>query len=233
LFLMLLVALVACGSPEPQPLRFGEAVWRSGETSLYRITDVNGSYAGTAQYEMRLLDGDLWRMEREIQAQGIEELLGVEMAARGFRPHASTLVRIDDGSQERVSAAYELGEVNLELTTRQNVTTYERINVPSDSRDARALFMLVRSLPLASGYSTRINTFLPVAARMTRTEVRVLGNDQVDVPAGSYSTWVVELDEGDRQSRVWIGTEPPHPLVKYVDGANGGVFELAEFWPGE
>ena len=231
--LFLLIVLGACGAPEPQPLQFSEAVWRSGEMSRYRITDVNGDYAGTVQYEMTALDENAWRMERETLAQGIAEQLSVDMASRGFRPQASTLLRMDDGSQERVNATYDRGDVNLELTTKQDVTTYERVNVPSDSRDARALFMLVRALPLETGYSTRVNTFLPVASRMTRTAVTVLGTEDVETPAGTFSAWVVELDEGDLQSRAWVGMDPPHALVKYQDGANGGVFELEEFRPGE
>ena len=153
--------------------------------SRYRITDLNGEYAGTAQYEMTAQDGDLWRMEREIQAQGVHELLSVDMAQHGFRPQASALVREDGGGQEQVNATYDRGEVSLELTTSQDVTTFERVNVPSDSRDARALFMLVRALPLETGYSTRVNTFVPVTSRMTRTDVRVLGREDVETPAGN------------------------------------------------
>jgi hypothetical protein len=200
---------------------------------LYSVTDLYGDYAGTVQYEFASLGGDGWRMERMTDTQGDSELLSVELAANGFRPSASTLVRSDGDGEERVSATYEMGEVNLELTTRQNVTTYERINVPSDSRDARSLFMLIRSLPLGTGYSTRINTFLPVASQMSRTAVTVLGQDEVETPAGTFTVWSVELDEGDRTSRAWIATEAPHQLVKYEEAINGGVFELAEYQPGQ
>lgn len=233
LLLALLTVLGACGAPEPQPLLFEEAVWRPGEMSVYRITDRDGNFAGTVRYDMTAPDNDTWRMARDIQTRGVEEMLSVDMARHGFRPRSSTLVRVTDGVQERVAATYDQGEVDLELTSKQDVTTYERVNVPSDSRDGRALFMLVRALPLAAGYSTRVNTFMPIQSRMTRTEVTVLGEEDVEVPAGTFATWVVALDEGDFQSRLWIGTEPPHPLVKYVDGANKGTFELAEFEAGQ
>lgn len=236
LFALLIAAVAtlgACSDAEPQPLRFGEAVWSPGESSLYRITDLNGRDAGIVLYEMHALEDDAWRLERLTQAQGDEEMLTVDMAVHGFRPRASELVRSDATGRERVAAVYDQGSVELELTTKQDVTTTETVHVPSDSRDARSLFMLVRSLPLAQGYTTRINTFLPVSSRMARTSVTVLGDEQVETPAGVFDTWVLELDEGDRQSRAWVAKEGAHPLVKYIDAANGGTFVLAEYVAGE
>lgn len=228
----LLVMLAACTGPEAQALRFGEAVWDPGETSVYRITDLNGDFAGTARYDLRAID-EGWRMERLTQTQGDEERLSVDMAAQGFRPRASTLVRSDSEGVERVNAGYEQGEVHLDLTTKADVTTTEVVNVPSDSRDPRALFMLVRTLPLQTGYSTKVNTYQPVTSRMTRTTVTILGDEPIETPAGTFDAWLLVLDEGDRQSRAWIAKEPPHMLVKYVDAANGGTFDLSEYSPGD
>ncbi len=230
--LMLVTALLAlggCSGPEAQALRFGEAVWRPGETSIYRVTDVDGEPAGAVRYGMQALGADSWRMERLTQTQGDEERLSVDMDAQGFRALASTLLRTAVDGQERVAATYSSGRVDLELTTKEDVTTFETVSVPSDTRDARALPMLVRTLPLEPGYSTKVNTFLPVTSRMGRTTVTVLGDEPVETPAGSFDAWLVVLDEGDRQSRVWIAKEAPHQLVKYIDAANGGLFELAEF----
>ena len=223
------LGMAACGNPEPQPLHFGDAVWRPGETSLYRATDLNGEPAGTVRVVMQQSDGDGWRMERVTQTQGDEELLTVDMAAQGFRPRASILERSSGGTIERVEATYDHGQVHLALTTKGDATTTEVVSIPSDSRDARTMFMLVRTLPLTTGFSTRVNTFLPVAARMARTTVTVLGDETVETPAGTFDAWLTVLDEGDRQSRAWISKEKPFPLVKYVDGANSGLFELVEF----
>lgn len=225
----LMFAVIACTGPAAQPLRFGDAVWQPGETSIFRVTDVNGDTAGTVRYDMESLDADGWRMERLTQTQGDEERLSVDMDAPGFRTRASELERVSVDGAERVAASYDGGEVQLELTNQDDNVTTQTVNVPSDSRDARALFMLVRTLPLEIGYSTKVNTYQPVTSRMVRTTVTVIGDEPVETPAGTYDAWLLVLDEGDRQSRAWVAKEAPYPLVKYIDAANGGLFELAEF----
>jgi hypothetical protein len=229
----LLALLSACGGPEAQPLRFGAAAWQPGETSVYRVTDVNNEPAGTVRYEMQAPGPGTWRMERVTQTQGDEERLSVEMDEAGFRTRASDLERISPDGSERVTASYDGGEVQLELTTKSDVRTSETVNVPSDSRDERALFMLLRTLPLEIGYSTKVNTFQPVTSRMARATVTVIGDEPVETPVGTFDAWLVVLDEGDRQSRAWIGKEAPFPLVKYIDASNGGLFELADYSQGE
>lgn len=225
----LTLAVIACTGPEAQPLRFGEAVWQPGETSVFRVTDVNGDAAGSVRYDMESLGPDAWRMQRLTQTRGDEERLSVDVDAQGFRTRASDLERITLDGDERVTATYDGGTVQLSLTSRDDSVTTQTVNVPSDSRDARALFMLIRTLPLEVGYSTKINTFQPVTSRLTRTTVTVIAEEPVETPAGPYNAWLVVLDEGDRQSRAWVAKEAPYPLVKYIDAANGGVFELTEF----
>ena len=225
----LLLAVTACTGPEAQPLRFGDAVWQAGETSIYRATDVNGDTAGSVRYDMEALGADAWRMQRLTQTQGDEERLAVDMDAQGFRTRASELERITLDGDERVTATYDGGTVQMSLASRDDNVTTQTVNVPSDSRDARALFMLMRTLPLEIGYSTKVNTFQPVTSRLARTTVTVIADEPVETPAGTFDAWLVVLDEGDRQSRAWIAKEAPYPLVKYIDAANGGVFELAEY----
>lgn len=227
--LVSLLLFGACGANTIQPLQFGEAVWQPGETSLYQVTDMYGDYAGTVRWTFSQPEADVWRLERFTDTQGDEELLTMDMAVQGLRPQASSLQRHNADGVESARATYDRGEVNLELTTRQDITTYERVNVPSDSRDARALYMLIRSLPLAEGYGANVNTFLPVASRMARAEISVKGEEEVTTPAGTFKTWRVTLDEGDRSSTAWVAMDAPYPLVKYVDAGNGGVFELSEF----
>ena len=70
---------------------------------------------------------------------------------------------------------------------------------------------------------------LLVAAVIT---VNRTGAGRATVPAGTFDTWRVKLDTGDSEVEAWIGTDAPHPLVKYTDTRTGGMFELMEFTPG-
>lgn len=230
--------LAACSQPEIQPLQIQTVPWANGERSIYQVIDINKNFAGTATIEFTSgatqAPGEAWTMRREVAAQGDQETVVVEMTASGLRPALSTLVRLLGGnSRQLVQTTYSSGQVDLELTTAQDIKTYERINVPSDVRDQRTLLALARALPLAEGYATQVNSFLPVANLLERTTIQVTGQEQVQTPAGTYETWHVEFSTADSKSEAWIATGAPHILVKFIDDRTGGTYELREYQAGQ
>ncbi len=133
LSLLVALTLAACGQPDVQPLAFGAVPWQDGEVSTYRLTAVDGSYAGTADYRLEQTEDGGWRMRREILAQGAQEVVEVEGSDKGLRPRSSSLIRTSSDGEERVLATYVDGQVDMTLTTKQDVTTYERRHIPSDA----------------------------------------------------------------------------------------------------
>jgi hypothetical protein len=229
-----LLALVttACGSPEIQPLIFGPAPWQAGEVSTFAVTDINGAYAGTARYDWSRLGDDLWGLRREISAQGTQEIIATDLREPGFRPVQSTLVRMDPSGTEQVRTSFDGSEANLELTTKQSVTTFERVSIPSDVRTQSSLVMILRALPLADNYATRLNIFNPILGQFERVTLTVEEREEVTTPAGSFSTWRVHLASPTSETDVWVAVDAPYPVIKYTESRNGGLFELSEFVPG-
>lgn len=216
----LLVLLGACGAPPVQPLHFGNAPWQSSETSRYSLLDADGNPLGTAilaltQEQVGGATG--WLFRRQVTGSGGSEVSSVAFSADGYRPAQSAINLTDSTGTERVTATYDQGEVNLELTTKLNNTTYQQYNTPSDARDQRSLWALVRTLPLAQGYSTELNSFLPLTGQLERVTVTVGKQEQVTVPAGLFDAWSVMLDNGDRETRFWLAVDAPHTLVKVED----------------
>jgi hypothetical protein len=226
---LLVLLLAGCGQPEIQPLVFNAAPWQPNEVSTYRVTDINGNYAGTARYDLMQVEDDLWNLRRETNTQGTQEIVTVEMTQMGLRPTQSSLVRIANNGTEMVSATYDGGEVNLELTTRLNITTYERVNVPSDVREQVALVMLLRALPLMEGYAVHLNVFQPILGTFERVTLSVEGGEQVTTEAGAFETWLVQMATPTSETQAWVATEAPYPVIKFIDSRNGGIFELSEF----
>ena len=233
------VALLAsgCNRPTPAPLKFDAAPWQDGEQHVFAVTDIDGRPAGTATYTVSEGKNDkgepMWVIERVITAHGDQELIVVKVAAQGFRPQASTLERTDATGTESVDAQYNSGQVDMTLNTKQSNMSLQRAQIPSDARETVTLPMLVRALPLAQGFATQINTYLPIAARLERVTIQVLGPEDVTVPAGTYQSWVIEFDMGDAQSKVWVSQTAPYPIVKYYDGRNKATFALTQFRPAQ
>ena len=233
LYLVSMLILSAC-SAQLQPLVFGEPVWADGETSAYRVTNREGRIVGAATFQVQtggqqLKEGG-WTLIREINDSGMRERATIEMQAGGFRPVYSNLIRTDSGgSRQVVETRIERTQVDIELTTRQGATVYERVQVPSDIRDERTLLLILRSLPLAQGYATRINSFLPVVGQMERVTVRVRRTESVTVPAGLFDTWLVDLKSNERTTKAWVAQTAPYPVVKFIDGRSRATFELMEF----
>lgn len=233
--LLSVVFLGACGGAPQQPLHFGQAPWSDGETTIFRVSDINGEYAGAATFTVTAgaaNDPAGWTLQRNLDVQGDQEIAGLEMSGVGFRPQASTVVRIKPDGTEQVKTTYSGGQANMELMTRAGVVTVEQRSVPSDARDLLSLPLIVRSLPLEARYSARINTFFPVTGRLERVTVTVEDQESVSTLAGVFDAWRVKLETPNSESLLWIGVEPPHPLVKFKDGRSGALYELESFAPG-
>ena len=63
--------------------------------------------------------------------------------------------------------------------------------------------------------------------------MQVIKQEQITTPAGNFDTWQVTLETPTTKTSAWIGRDDAHPLVKYVDGRNGGTFVLGEYTAGE
>ncbi len=236
LLLLLTGVLVGCSQATPVGLVFNPAPWQDGEEHLFRITDVEGRAAGTTRFTMTAGVDDagqpLWSIARSTQAQGDQEELTVKVSTAGFRPYASFLERTNAAGRESVDAQYNGPAVDMVLTTRADVATTQRVEVPSDVRESGTLPMITRALPLARNYATRLNAFLPIAGLLDRVTVRVVGEEQITTPAGAFDAWVVTLDTGNSISRLWVAKDAPHPVVKYIDGRNRATYELESYTPG-
>jgi hypothetical protein len=214
---------------------FNAAPWQDGEQQVFAVTDIDGRAAGMATFAVNEGQNDngepLWVIERAINAQGDQEAITVKVDEQGFRPQSSYLERTNATGTESVDAQYNRGQVDMTLNTRQNNLSMQRAQIPSDARETVTLPMLVRALPLAKDFATQINAYLPIAARLDRVTIQVLGAEEVTVPAGTFQTWVVELDMGDSQSKAWVAQAAPYPLIKYYDSRNKATFTLTQFQP--
>ena len=235
-WMLLAFAFSGCGQPEVQPFALAATPWSAGEATVYQVTDINGAAAGTARYTLTMGAGEnspeSWTIQREIMAQGTTEVVVVVVSQNGLRPQSSLLTRINKDGQQIVQSTYGSDGVDTVLTSVQNITTYDHFNVPSDALDVDTVLQVVRALPLAEGYATRLNSFGTTTGRVERVTVQVIQQELVTTPAGDFDTWQVALETPTTKTSAWIGRNDARLLVKYVDGRNGGTFVLSEYTAG-
>lgn len=134
-----------------------------------------------------------------------------------------------EGKRNTLEVIYGEEEIKLKKKHGQKE---EETTAPSPSPpyyDNEQCPLLVRTLPLETGWNGKVKLFVPATAQTVTIDIEVVRCEEVTVPVGTYDCHVVELKNIGQ--RAWVGVEPPHPLVKYVDEINGTLSELAEFYP--
>lgn len=85
----------------------------------------------------------------------------------------------------------------------------QNILLPKPGRlivNGEMLDAVLRLEPLAIGWRDSVMLMLtePTAAVTTPAQITVTGEEQVTVPAGAFDCWVVDVQAGSGQSRLWV-----------------------------
>lgn len=89
-----------------------------------------------------------------------------------------------------------------------------------------AVDLLISTLPLAPGASFKFPVLDAQSGGMENLSIEVTGEEDVMVPAGSYSTYKVRVKSGDGEQIMYVQKAAPHWLVKQENPAQGLNIEL-------
>jgi dipeptidyl aminopeptidase/acylaminoacyl peptidase len=83
--------------------------------------------------------------------------------------------------------------------------------------DAAGLYQSVATLPFAPDYKVAFRTFDVQVQRVRTVRLRVLGSEQVTVPAGAFDAFKIELANADDEGKttVWVAKDS-RKVVKFV-----------------
>ena len=85
--------------------------------------------------------------------------------------------------------------------------------------EGSALEVTIAALPLAPGYETTLRTFDPMTQKVRPMFLKVTGKETIEVPSGSFQTYLVELTPLDGETgggSMNISLEAPRCLVRYT-----------------
>jgi hypothetical protein len=222
-----------CRAAPTTPLALS-APWKVGETAKLSMQ----------QGETGPVVGD-WSMSVEAPAEGDGWHLVTLMSIPQASYELKTSVHVARGDLRPVHTDFSLvnkqGTVTLKATYSESVsitgTAYGArqtagIKLPAPPYfDNEQLVMSLRALPLAKGWQTTVNAIITQSANKQGLTIRVLRQESVTVPAGSFSCWVVEI-VGTSQ-KAWVAVEAPHQLVKYTNESSQLVSVLKSYTPGK
>lgn len=211
-------AIGAEALPAPAPARELEA-----GTLRYRSRITMGGQDIEVPASVTIEDaGDTWIVvERattpggELEDRGVLAKPGLELMSRAVQQGPVTI-------DYEVEAGKAVGEMNVGTQT-----------IPISVDLGGALFAdgpgasaVIATLPLTDGYRTRLRGLNLQSQRIVRAAVEVLGRENVEVPAGSFEAFKVEVaSEQAGNSTIWIATNSFRAVKSVTTGPqlNGAV----------
>lgn len=196
------------------------APWVDGEQQQMDLKFSTGFKIGASQLTIRSgeIDGrKIWRLRSHIFA-GVQSVSQVEAEADSFRPLHSRWMHKLIGDADTV---YSATSAEVKVVGKSEV---KKVDTGGMVYDNEEVIQAIRRLPLATNYSTtmRVLTSLGGGA-IIPLKISVAGIERVEVPAGSFECYRVELS---LRQTFWYSTDAHRYLVKFE--ANGVTAELTE-----
>ncbi len=219
--------LCSC-SNSVEPLEIG-IPWQNGEITLMEVSR-EGELLFYDESRIEIEEHHLL-FSTEYKFTGAPLIRRIHMDPETLCPRRNETI-ITDGAGKKSSLEVLYGEKRIRVKKNRgqgnDITT---VDLPAPPFfDNEQFTLLVRALPLERGWKSRIRLFVPATAQTAIINLEVIRQEEVAVPAGTYNCYVVELE--DLGQWVWVGVDPPHPLVKHVNESAGTLSELAEYYPG-
>jgi hypothetical protein len=99
--------------------------------------------------------------------------------------------------------------------------------------DSEALEALLFALPLAEGASITVNAFDASEGTVKPTTIKVVGVEELTVPAGTFSVFKVDLSGGAEAMTIYVTSDTPRRIVKMELAGQPVVMELVKGTDGD
>ncbi len=136
--------------------------------------------------------------------------------------------------EARVDLAYSDGQVTGTATVPQGgqqggQPQLQQVQVDTTlaagTVDQNMVPAVLLSAPLAEGFEVDLPAFSP-SSGVGQLSASVVGSETVEVPAGSFDTWKVEVSQSGRKLNLWVTKETPRMLVRQAFAAQPLTLEL-------
>ena len=230
-----LILLPACALAEEEPLRAQDVVasipWKVGEETSYTILDRDDKVLGTGVLRIDQEDGQL-RLSQHYQNPDFDDRSSVLVDPETLKPIEGERVITGEDGVLRIEVHYFSGIAEVErIATEEGKEERhtDRLNVPEHAYDTGASLFLWRTIPMQVDYRAAYRsmaTALVGKSQENRVTLRVLRQETVEVPAGTFQAWRVEIRApGGVRQTAWYAADSARRLLKYDNGQNTFLLE--------
>lgn len=104
-------------------------------------------------------------------------------------------------------------EVKQQFDTTRDLPQQQEGEPPPGWYDEASLFWLMRGIPLEDGFEGRYANVNIGTAQINGADVKVDGQEEVEVPAGTFRVWQIRV-ESSITNRFWVEVEAPHRVIQ-------------------
>jgi hypothetical protein len=230
--LLIAGALLACET-EPE-LKSNDIVfaipWTTPESNLYRVLDDEDEEVGTMELkiEEEPSGGLLFTQYFDFPDRGfVNEALVIADDAE-LQPMTSAFRIVGPEGNLQCEAEYEGSQVVIHRVGEDGERTDE-LDVPQVAYDSWTDLFLWRTVEFVEGreyeYADILSCTVARSQRLAQ-KLSVQATEEIEVPAGTFEVWKMEIEGGERDQQAWFSTDEDHRLVKYDNGEQ--TFELIE-----
>ncbi|HEY5625244.1 MAG TPA: DUF3108 domain-containing protein, partial [Dehalococcoidia bacterium] len=205
--------------------------WPDEEHASYRVLDDDDNEVGTLEMSVAPEGDDAYLLGQYFDFPGEEFTndAAVVVDRAGLLPLSTTYVIDGPEGVASCSAEYEGSDVNVR-NVREDGERTDTLDVPNIAYDSWSDLFLWRTIDFSQGFEVEYADIVacqaPAPPQRLAVKLKVDGGETIDVPAGTFETWRVEIDAG-RDQEAWFTTDDAHILVRYDNGDQ--IFELIEY----
>ncbi len=205
--------------------------WPDVERATYRVLDDDGEEVGTLVMTVASEGADAYLLGQSFvfSEAGFTNEAEVSVARAGLQPLRTAYVIDGPEGVASCSAEYEGSDVTV-TNIREDGERIDTLNVPNVAYDSWSDLFLWRTIDFSQGFEAEYADIVacqaPAPPQRLAVKLEVTGGEMIDVPAGTFDTWLVEIEAG-RDQKAWFTTDDAHILVRYDNGDQ--VFELIAY----